>query len=192
MRSFRASKTHVALVTSCTSHATVKYGRESRGTRCQLAKASSNLRETWSRPRTLYRTTQCYEHRTDRTYHQLPEAAVVLSTRASGSARSSSGAPRRQAIPALAHSPQDTPLLEYPDTLLSMTAATRLAVPTATSRHACFQRGGSALLGAERVLLTSDWLLLDQSPEPLPFSTCSEPHGHSISNLTGRQYSLIN
>lgn len=64
------------------------------------------------------------------TYHQLPDAAVVLSTRASGSARSSSGAPRRQAIPALAHSPQDTPLLEYPDTQPGMTAATRLAVQT--------------------------------------------------------------
>jgi hypothetical protein len=116
----------------------------------------------------------------------------VLSTRASGRARSSSGVPRRQAIPASAHSPQDTPLLEYPDTLLGMTAPTRLAVRMATVRHACFRRGGSALLGAERVLLTSDWLLLDQSPEPLPLSTCSGPHGHSISNLTAQEHRLIN
>jgi len=85
------------------------------------------------------------------TYHQPVDAAVWLSTRASGRARSSSGAPRRQAIPALAHSPQDTPLLQHPGTLRGMTAAARLTDPTTTHRHACFQRGGSALLEAERV-----------------------------------------
>jgi hypothetical protein len=93
----------------------------------------------------LHRVQSCW------TYHQPVDAAVWLSTRASGRARSSSGAPRRQAIPALAHSPQDTPLLEYPGTLRRMTAAATLTDPTATHRHACFQRGGSALLGAERV-----------------------------------------
>jgi hypothetical protein len=87
----------------------------------------------------------------NRTYHQLDDAAVVLSTKASGRARSSSGAPRRQAIPALAHSPQDTPVLEYPDTTSCtphrMTAAARLTDPTATRRHACFQSRGEGTFG---------------------------------------------